>query len=1126
MNKSSHLFLKFVLFITSIASVFVVDAQKSGDTLASNRYLENTFNKVSVQKDIVFSEVSNFAGQTEKLKLDIYAPDGDQDISRPVIMWMHGGGFRPGNDKTQSYIVKMATDFALKGYICISIDYRIRNNPKEDKSGTMSNALEDAMSGLKWIRQHAAEYKIDLSKIVIGGGSAGGMLAVNFCFKDNTPSEKWDKSGIIALVDLWGSPEESYSFFKVDPNDPPTIIVHGTADSLVAYSNSEKLVRQLNDNHIKNKLITLKGLGHTPTTKMAEFTKEIATFLFEIVSPKSSSYHFNKRSRVGKQPDNSYVVPTTQKIEPAGNTITFPGRPVDLALSPDGKILAVKNLKDIVFFDVEGQKIRQNLALKEGGNTFNGICWSNNGTKVWITDTRGFLRSAKMESNGLFRWEDELLLPHKIFPDGKFGWENEVLDKTGRAVNGREYPGGLAIDETQGYIYLALNRNNSLGIINLNTKQFEGHIPVGIAPYAVLINGNKGYVSNWGGRVPQTGDKSSNSAGTQVVIDPKTGIASTGTVTVLDLKNRKVIREIKVRLHPSGMVLSPDGSKLYVANANSDIISVIDTKSDVVIKELDPKPMTGLPFGSAPNALAISADGNKLYVANGGNNLLAVIDLQTDKVIGLIPAGWYPGAVILDKEGKNLFVANIKGVGTRYLVPAAKGYKSSDHLGSVSFIPVPSPKELEAHTIKAAINMRLPEITQTLKLEQVNEKIVPVPLKPGEKSPIKHILYIIKENKTYDQVFGDLKQGNGDSTLCHLGKEVTPNHHALAENFVLLDNTYCNGVLSADGHQWTNEGYVTDYLEKSFGDFVRSYPYRGDDPLAFSSAGFIWDLVLKKGMTFRNYGEFNDSEVQPTKVTWSQVYDDFKSKTGKIVIRAIPKLHTLEPYNCPTFPGFTNKIPDVYRAQEFIKELKNYEKKGELPNLITMLLPNDHTNGVNENYPTPKAAVADNDLALGQIVDAISHTQFWKETAIFVIQDDPQSGLDHVDGKRTIALCISPYVKRGEVISTQYNQNSILRTIELILGLPPMTQLDLTAEPMTDCFTDKPDFTPYKVLPNKIPLDQINPKLSALKGKELFWARKSMNQSFDQADEIDDDVLNRIVWYATKGYDVKYPRVK
>jgi YVTN family beta-propeller protein len=853
----------------------------------------------------------------------------------------------------------------------------------------------------------------------------------------------------------------------------------------------------------------------------------VSNSLYAQKNKKAVKDKFEKKSIVGEQRNGAYVVPTSQIIDPVGVTITFPGRPVDLALNPDETILAVKNLSGIVFFDAANQSIKQTLALPVGGNTFAGIGWSDNGTKVWTTDTRGYLRSAKMQANGLFAWSDTILLPSKTSASGGFAWENEVLDKSLSAKGGRAYPGGFAIDENKGLIYVTLNSNNAVGIVNMKTNKFEALIPVSIAPYTVLIKSNKAYVTNEGGRLAVKGDKTAMSAETPVVVNAKTGVAASGTVSVIDLKTRKVVKEIQVHLHPTAMVLSPDGSRLYVSNTNSDLVSVINTQTDRVIKDINPKPMAELPFGSTPNALDISSDGKTLYVANGDNNLIAVIDLTTDKVKGLIPTGWYPGAVLLNRNDSKLFVANTKGLGSRQLKQGVKGFASRDHLGSVSFIPVPSKEVLEEYTVKAATNMRLPTITQAMKLEKVKEKIVPVPTKPGEKSVFKHVIYIIKENKTYDQVFGGLKQGNGDSSLCQFGRNVTPNHHALAEDFVLLDNTYCNGVLSADGHQWADEGYATNYLERSFGGFVRSYPYRGDDPLAFASSGFIWDQVLKKGLSFRNYGEFVNADVtNPKSVSWKKMYDEYKNNTHTVTINAKTKLHTLEPYTCATFAGFGGNIPDVYRAREFIKELNAYEAKGEFPNFITMLLPNDHTVGVSEGYPTPSAAVADNDIALGQIVEAVSKSKFWKETAIFVMQDDPQSGLDHVDGKRTVALCISPYTKRGEVISTQYNQNSVLRTIELILGLPPMTQFDLVAEPMSDCFTNKPNFTPYTPLPNQIPLDQMNPKLSTLKGKQLYWAKKSMEMPLDEADEADDDELNKVIWYAVRGYDVPYPKIR
>jgi hypothetical protein len=385
------------------------------------------------------------------------------------------------------------------------------------------------------------------------------------------------------------------------------------------------------------------------------------------------------------------------------------------------------------------------------------------------------------------------------------------------------------------------------------------------------------------------------------------------------------------------------------------------------------------------------------------------------------------------------------------------------------------------------------------------------------------VVYIIKENRTYDQVFGDIDRGNGDPGLVHFGRDVTPNHHLLAETFVLMDNFYCSGILSADGHQWTDEAYVTDYIEKFFGGFTRSYPYDGDDALAYASSGFIWDNVLRHGLTFRNYGEFVSALIEPAGADFLKIYRDFVQGTGKISIRAKVNLEQLGPYTCPTYIGFPNQVPDVYRAAEFIKELKTFEQQGNFPNFIIMLLPNDHTSGTEPGMPTPRAAVADNDLALGQIVEAISKSKFWKETCIFVTEDDPQAGLDHVDGHRTVGLVISPFTRRGEVVSTYYSQIDMVRTMENILGLPPMNQLDLNAEPMLDCFTERPDYTPYTAVMNMIPLEEINPPLESLRGEALYWAQKSLEQDLGDYDRIDEDVFNRIIWHSVKGYDVPYP---
>jgi hypothetical protein len=338
------------------------------------------------------------------------------------------------------------------------------------------------------------------------------------------------------------------------------------------------------------------------------------------------------------------------------------------------------------------------------------------------------------------------------------------------------------------------------------------------------------------------------------------------------------------------------------------------------------------------------------------------------------------------------------------------GYNSHDHLGTVSIIPLPDEQELTEMTKTVHENNSFIQKLIASQPGKDSSSTVPVPQLLTQVSNFKHVVYIIKENRTYDQVFGDMPQGNGDLSLVHFGREVTPNHHKLAETFVLLDNFYCSGILSADGHQWTDEAYVTDYIEKFFGGWTRSYPYDGGDALAYASSGFIWDNVLRHGLTFRDYGEFVGAGIEPANATFMDIYRDYLDGTKKIKIHARAKLEQLEPYICPTFVGFPNKVPDVYRAAEFMKELRVFEENNDFPNFIIMLLPNDHTSGTRPGSPTPRSAVADNDLALGQIVEAVSHSRFWSETCIFVTEDDPQAGLDHVDGHRTVGMVISPYL--------------------------------------------------------------------------------------------------------------------
>jgi YVTN family beta-propeller protein len=838
------------------------------------------------------------------------------------------------------------------------------------------------------------------------------------------------------------------------------------------------------------------------------------------------------RAMVGRQPDGRVVVPTNQVLDPAGFQVEFPGRPTDLALSPDGKLLAVMNDGSLVLIRVADRSIMQTLPLPTGGHTFVGIAWAPDGSAIFTSGTDGQVNRANVVG-GVATWGSPTALPG---PD-----------------EGSSVPGGLALSPDGSTLYVCLSRNDTLGVVDVARAELVAKIPVGVAPYGVAVDGQVAYVTNWGGRHPRPGEPQADSSGTPVLIDPATGVASSGTVSVVDLARREEVCSIAVGLHPCGLVLNRDGRRLFVANANSDTVSVIDTAARAVIETIKVAPTQVLPVGSAPNAVALSRDEGTLYVANGGNNSVAVVHLGTlvggpgsetaSRVVGSIPTGWYPGSLRVSSDGAILFAANVKGVGSlnatrRGEMRSARGdfiwHEVDEFLGSVSVIPMPNAETLAGYTRRVEENNRLDYALSAVKAGEASVGPVPVPLRQGQRSVFEHVIYIIKENRTYDQILGDMPQGNGDPSLVHYGEDVTPNHHKLARDFVLLDNFYCCGVISADGHQWTDEAFVTDYLEKSFGGFERSYPYWGGDALAYAPSGFLWDNAVSHGLTFRDYGEFVDAVIDPSDATWADIYADYlavsraapgSNVTPKVRIQATTTVDSLRPYLCPTSIGFPGTVQDVYRAHEFVGELREFEAAGKMPNLIMMLLPNDHTEGTRPGFPTPRAMVADNDLALGRVVDAVSHSQFWPSTCIFVVEDDPQDGLDHVDGHRTVAFAISPYTKRGAVDSTNYNQTSMVRTIELILGLPPMNQFDLSATPMASCFTDKPDFTPYDVALNRIPLDEMNPRLESLSGAQRYWALKSVALPLDDIDQADEDTFNRILWHSAKGYDTPYPQV-
>jgi len=838
------------------------------------------------------------------------------------------------------------------------------------------------------------------------------------------------------------------------------------------------------------------------------------------------------------------VLPVSQVVTPAGKQVPLPGlRPQALALSPDGRLLVTAGkTHEIVVVNPKWGSIMQRVRLpaeagalngageavpdpapdEDGQLSYTGLVFSPDGRRLYMSNVNGSIKVFSVDRGG------------RIQPLRSFS-----LPASGRPERPRAIPSGLAVSPDGRRLYATLNLSNRLLELDAETGERLRLFETGVAPYGLVLAGGRAWVSNWGGRRPAEDSLTGPAGqGTRVRVDPKRFIASEGSVSVIDLASGRTKKEILTGRHASGLALSPDKRLLAVANAAEDTVSVIDVEWEALVETI---PLRTLPFGlfgASPNALAFDAAGSTLYVCNGTENAVAVVDFDPprSRLRGLIPAGWFPGAILFDARRDALAVANIKGLGPGRRNPATGGreFNSHQYFGSLSLVPVPSEEQLAGLTAKALENLGSRAIEQALLPARPGRAPVPVPERVGEPSVFKHVIYIIKENRTYDQVLGDMREGNGEPDLCVFGEEVTPNQHALSHRFVLLDNPYCSGILSADGHEWCDSGVVTDYLEKSFAGFPRSYPdgmsAHDVDALAYAPSGFLWDDALAHGKTLRVYGEFSITEkswkdpARRDPITFRDHWRDFLEGTGLIDVGARPAIESLRPYVCAGTAGWDLDVPDVFRAQRFIEELHAFEKEGAFPDLVVFSLPNDHTSGTRAGSPTPEAQVADNDLALGRIVEAVSRSAFWPETCFFVIEDDPQAGWDHVSGYRTTAYVISPYTRRGAVVSTRYNQPGILHTIELILGLPPMNQMDAAAVPLRDCFTTVPDFSPFAALPNRIPLDRMNPEPQALADPRLERdARLSAALPLAEVDQCDEDLLNHILWRARKGPQAPYP---
>ena len=855
------------------------------------------------------------------------------------------------------------------------------------------------------------------------------------------------------------------------------------------------------------------------------------------------------RETVGRNAAGQIVLPVSQTLTPLGREIQLPAmRPQALALSPDWRLLAVSGkTAELVIFDPGTGAVRQRVHLParrlgaaplpvslqllerdaKGQLSYTGLIFSPDGRRIYLSNVEGDIKVFRVNEQGKVSGEGTIGLPPTDAPRRKV-----------------EIPAGLAITTDGRRLFVVGNLSNTLLELDLETNRQLRRFDVGVAPFDVLLVRGKAYVSNWGGRRPGGNDLTGPAGrGTTVRVDPVRHVACEGSMTIIDLASGEQ-NEILTHLHASALAVSPDRKFVVCANAGSDNLSVLDTASDRIVETISAKPKPSELLGATPNALAFAADGRTLYVANGTQNAVAVIQFapqtRRSKLLGLIPVGWFPGAIAFDAGRRQLCVANIKGlesepaqIGTGDL-KGKVGYNSRQHQGSLSLVPLPAAADLPRLSQTVWNNLRRRQIDESLQPPRPGQPARAVPERIGEPSRIRHVVYIIKENRTYDQVLGDLPQANGDPTLCVFGRRITPNQHKLACDFTLLDNTYCAGILSADGHVWSTSAFANDYLERSFANFPRSYPdgmgQDESDALAWSLAGFLWDRAFAQGVSLRNYGEFTGPTVRwrnpnnKAKLDFRVCYAAWQKRRDDVIFECQAMIPTLRPVSPTNYVGWCLDVPDQYRADVILGELRDFEACGRFPSLVLICLPNDHTSGTKPGLPTPAAMAADNDLAFGRIVDGLSHSRFWKEMAIVAIEDDPQDGWDHVSGYRTTAYVISPFVRRKAVVSAHYSTVSLLRTIEQILGLKPMNQFDAAARPMFECFTEIPDFTPFDALPSNVPLDQENPEPHAISNPQLRAdALASQRFQFDQPDRAPEDELNHILWRAMRGPDEPYP---
>jgi YVTN family beta-propeller protein len=854
----------------------------------------------------------------------------------------------------------------------------------------------------------------------------------------------------------------------------------------------------------------------------------------------SSSSPGASRPLMGEQPDGSVSVPTNQTVTPIGRVAQIEGSRVkDVELSPDGKTLAVLTPDRVLLYTADGNLINH-FPLEAGPL---GLAWTPDSRTLFVSGDKGQVYHVAETEQG--KWSaitsfvvdnlskkpqaDEAAEPGdtetELRPDPDARHLLKRVQKASK-FTGDPQVTGLAVSPDGKRLYITLSKRNAVTVIDVATETLIATVPVGVAPFRIVVSpdGKTVFVANRGGRHPKKRDPVAWSAGTALRVDPKTDAALHGSISFIDTANFTAA-EIDEGRQPAGLHLSHDGKTLFVANSDEDTVTMVNVATRRVVKSLSLEPAQDAGLGQMPTDLALSRDNKMLYVTCGGANAVALVSLPDFTLKGFLPTGWFPVA-IAERDGE-LFVGSTKGIGARlrakkatYHVPglAPLIHENDFHVnGSISllqFINETDRTDVAGLTKKVAANnhWNTPELEP-----RPNMPPVPVPARVGEPSVFKHVVYIIKENHTYDFDFGDIPQGNGDKSLCAFGEQITPNEHALARQFVLLDNSYTSGTNSADGHQWTDSAIANAYVEQNYFSYARSYSFNGTDPLAYSPNGFLWNAAMHAGESVRVYGEFVGKariteEGKPVHATWTQLWDDYKTGAHKYDITASTDNAALRTCLNPTYVGFPLVVSDQWRADQFLAEFKKFEETDSLPALSILLLPSNHTSGAAPGMPTPRAAVADNDLAFGRIVDAISHSRFWADTLILAVEDDSLFALDHVDGHRMISFCVSPYTRRGAVVSEAYNHTSFVRTIGLVLGLPAMTRFDRTATPLTACFTDQVDLHPFTHLPNRVALNELNPPLAATHGKIRKLEKASGQLDWSAPDRANPTIVARAAW--------------